>query len=150
MTNLSQIQVISDASDYDVITPIQLNAVGNYDGVVGEIYLRGFEIDREIEGDNIDIDYFVYDSNGGTDEFGDPIDPKNGRAATYYDPSFDSHFISIEDYVRLTPDPLDGSMDATVQIQYANQVSGNYIYTSEGRKKDGSTLRTDYPRKNYT
>ena len=129
MIQLSQIQVIPDPSDYDIITPIQLNAVGNYDGVVGEIYLRGFEIDREIEGDNIDIEYFVYDSNGGRDEFGDPIDPKNGRAATYYDPSFDSHFISIEDYVRLTPDPRDGSMDATVQIQYVNQVSSPLLVT---------------------
>ena len=123
MIQLSQIQVITNVSDYDIVTPIELNAVGNYDGVVGEIYLAYFEIDREIVGDNINLEYFVYDTNGGRDEFGDPIDTKNGSAATYYDPSFDSYFIAIEDYVRLTPDPQDGSMDATIQIQYANQVS---------------------------
>jgi len=140
MIQLSQIQVITNVDDYDIVTPIELNAVGNYDGVVGEIYLRGFQIDREIEGDNIDLDYFVYDSNGGTDEFGDPIDPKNGRAATYYDPSFDSNFISIEDYVRLTPDPSDGSMDATVQIQYANQISAPLLVTISISVGEGQEL----------
>ena len=94
MTNLSQIQVIPSDSDFTVETPIQLNAVGNYDGVVGEIYLQGFEIDREIEGDSIDIEYFVYDTNGERDEFGDPINPINGRAATFYDPSFNSYFMT--------------------------------------------------------
>ena len=48
---LSQIQVIPNVGDYDLTEPVYLNAVGNYDGVTGEIYLRGFEIDREIEGE---------------------------------------------------------------------------------------------------
>ena len=126
---LSQIQVIPDVSDYDIVEPVYLNAVGNYDGVTGEIYLRGFEIDREIEGENIDIEYYVYDENGERDEFGDPSTLKTGRAATYYDPSFDSHFIAIEDYVTLIADPEDGSMDASVQIQYANQVGAPLITT---------------------
>jgi len=126
---LSQIQVIPDVSDYDIVEPVYLNAVGNYDGVQGEIYLRGFEIDREIEGENIDIEYYVYDQNGERDEFGDPSTFKTGRAATYYDPSFDSHFIAIEDYVTLIADPEDGSMDATVQIQYANQVGAPLVTT---------------------
>ena len=126
---LSQIQVIPDVSDYDIVEPVYLNAVGNYDGVTGEIYLRGFEIDREIEGEDIDIEYFVYDQNGERDEFGDPSTFKTGRAATYYDPSFDSHFIAIEDYVTLIADPEDGSMDASVQIQYVNQVGAPLITT---------------------
>ena len=128
---LSQIQIIPDVSDYDIVSPVYLNAVGNYDGVEGEIYLRGFEIDREIEseGESIDIDYYVYDQNGERDEFGDPSTFKTGRAATYYDPSFDSHFIAIEDYITLIADPQDGSMDATVQIQYANQVGAPLITT---------------------